>query len=133
MSVLMHKHTYLTNTLIKTFRLKYIQYIYIYVKKQQQPFLWFPFKRVRCKLTHWLNYSRFPLPLWPVHLRRCRKAERQQIVMEGGRKGDLEAIKSWQLRPGVADSEDEREEEREKEGTPHDCHNDCNICACVGH
>lgn len=51
--------------------------------------------------------------------------------MEGGR--DLEAIRSWQLRLGVADSEQERGEEREREGTAHDCHNEFNICACVGH
>lgn len=51
----------------------------------------------------------------------------------GGRDGDLEAIRSWQLLPGVADSEEEREEEREREDTTHDCHNEFNICACVGH
>lgn len=48
---------------------------------------------------------------------------------EGGRDVDLEAIRRWQLWPGVADSE----EEREREGTAHDCHNEFNICACVGH
>lgn len=52
---------------------------------------------------------------------------------EGGRDGDLEAIRNWQLRPGVADSEEKREEEREGEDMAHDCHNEFNISACVGH
>lgn len=53
--------------------------------------------------------------------------------MKRGVDGDLEIIRGWQLQPGVADSEEKRVEERDGKDVPHDCHNEVNICACVGH
>lgn len=95
--------------------------------------LWFFFKRALCGLTHGLEHGGFPLPLWPVISETSELKNSETGKGKGGRDGDLEIIIAGSCGPGVADSEKRRGEERDAEDMPHDCYNEFNICACVGH
>jgi len=132
MSSLVHKHPYLTNALIKDlpFEISPTTFAVIY-EKQHNYFS-------KTLFAVFLQTG----ALWADSLAEIQRiststlARSSEILQRARTKtedGDLEAIRGWQLQPGVADSEKEREEEREKEGMPHDCHNDFNICACEGH